>query len=213
MKKILVFIAAAACAFTSWAQTNQLSATVSGDKLTVSLNNETNYVAFQMDIVLPEGVTVDANGAIKLNEARLDKNATVSVAGAENSDFTVAYNTLSDGKVRVIAYNLANREIQGATGELFTVTLNGYEEGEISISNVKFVDTALVEQSLATAIAEAGEASLDVNGDGEVDAVDALAILQDVLDETNTPAYDLNADGETDAVDALVVLQYVLDNQ
>lgn len=179
MKKILLFFAAAVCAVASWAQTNELSATISGDKLTVSLNNETNYVAFQMDIALPDGVSVDPEGAIALNEERLDKNATVSVAGASNSDFIVAYNVISGNVLRVVSYNLQNRQIAKSEGELFTVTLKNYTEGTISIDNLKFVTKdALEEATLAAIEAEAaGEIDFDVDGNGSFGLSDISYLL------------------------------------
>ena len=58
-----------------------------------------------------------------------------------------------------------------------------------------------------------GRAYGDVNGDGVVDASDAVAILRyDALLETLTgdsfTAADVNGDGEVDAIDAVLILQY-----
>lgn len=214
MKKIFLLMFAAAAALGSWAQTNALSATVSGDKLTVSLDNETSYVAFQMDIALPEGVTVDATGAIQLNEARLDKKATVSVAGADNSDFTVAYNVITGNVLRVVAYNLENRQIVGQTGDLFTVTLQGYTEGDIDIDNVKFVTKELLaEEALNAVKAEEGSAfdPYDVNKDTSVDTVDAMLVLNCYLNnDPYNKLYDINNDDTVDTVDAMLILNKYL---
>ena len=53
----------------------------------------------------------------------------------------------------------------------------------------------------------------DMNGSGEVDATDALAVLQAAtgkisLDEIQRDAADTNGDGKLDANDALLILQY-----
>lgn len=211
MKKILLFVAALACSVASWAQ-NELSATVAGDQLTVSLTNETSYVAFQMDIALPEGVTVNA---ITLNEDRLDKNPDVTIAGADNSDFTVAYNVLSGNVLRVVVYNLENREIVDQSGDLFTVSISGYTEGEINIDNIKFVTKGQLEEDVlkATIAAEGTTLRYDLNNSGAEDINDALVLLQYILDDEApyNAKYDLNADGSSvDISDALVILQYLL---
>lgn len=219
MKKILLFVAALACSVASWAQSDAVSATVANGELAVSLTNATSYVAFQMDIALPAGVTVDAENAVNLNSVRLNQpNGTVTIASStESNNFKIAYNTLSNGHVRVIAYNLENREIQSNSGALFTVTLNGYTSGDITLSQVKFVTKGqLEEQPLADATAEAGdvdpEVLYDLNEDGSPDIDDAMLIIDAWLEGTDAdhPEWDLNGDDAVDIDDAMLIIDYWL---
>lgn len=210
MKKILLFVAALACSVASWAQ-NEVSATISSGKLTVSLDNETSYVAFQMDIALPEGVTVASEDAIAPNLARLDKNATVAITGSENSDFTIVYNTINSGRtLRVVAYNLQNREIKSNAGELFTVTLTGYAGGEITVDNIKFVTAdALEEATLAAKTAvESGEIDPDANGDGKFDLKDVTYLLSLYVEDATyeLSKVDFSDDGKFDLKDVTALL-------
>lgn len=214
MKKILLLFVAMICAAAGWAQEATVSATVTGEELTVSLaENGKQFVAFQMDIQLPAGVTVENDGtAITLMTNRLTQPGTASeIDASENVNFKVLYNVLPDNKVRVIAYNLANREIGGNEGDaLFKVALNGTSEDAITVSNIKFVTKAALEEvDLAEVMAsnEAGTVSFDVNGDGEFDIFD----IQDLLDmvAANAPydsRYDFFADEELDIFDVQELL-------
>lgn len=213
MKKILLFFAAAICAAASWAA-DVVTATVNGQELTVGLTNETNYVAFQMDIALPEGVTVASENAIALNFTRLDKNSTIAIAGSANSDFVVAYNVIeATNTLRIVAYNLQNREIKAQEGDLFTVTFAGGSNPTFDLSNILFVTKAdLKEIALQNAQSEAGGPNYDINKDGYINALDAITLIQCYLggDEANHPDYDVTGDGRVNSLDAIAVIQYYL---
>ncbi len=57
---------------------------------------------------------------------------------------------------------------------------------------------------------EATGNSLDVNGDGAVDAQDVTALIQAVLGETSGAGYDVNADGAIDASDITMLINAIL---
>lgn len=209
MKKILVFIAAAACAFTSWAD-DVVTAKYNGTKLDVELANSTSFVAFQMDIDLPEGVTVES---IDSNIARLKQGANVTINGEDTeTPFVIAKNVIDseNNVLRVIAYNLGNNEIKEASGKLFTINFNNAVT-EATISNIKFVDQELVEKDLANATAEAGGVFGDVTGEGDVDVEDVSKVLNVSL---GAEAFDANCDltgeGDVDVEDVSIVLNLSL---
>lgn len=212
MKKILLFFAAAVCAIASWAQDATVSATVTGEELTVALTNPSeDFVAFQMDITLPEGVTVANTGAITMATDRLtqpDKPA--SFDASETVDFKVAYNVLSGNVVRVIAYNLENRAIVGKEGDLFTVALNGTSEEGYAVNNVLFVkESDLTEATLAATVkVESGEISTDVNKDGKFDLKDVTALLMMYVqdDPYVLKEVDFSGDGKFDLKDVTALL-------
>ena len=77
--------------------------------LPVALESGEKYSAFQLDVVLPEGA--------ELSE--------VTLTGRAQASHVVAWNTLSDGTVRVVAYamdNAAFRENEGALVNLVLQT-------------------------------------------------------------------------------------------
>lgn len=80
-------------------------------QLNVELLNPgtTNLTAFQMDLLLPEGVTL-AEGTLRPGDRTLGH--------------TLMANTLPDGALRVVAYSPANQAIAGNAGEIFSLTLN-----------------------------------------------------------------------------------------
>ena len=96
-------------------------------------NSGRKYVAFQFDLVLPEGVTIakDDKGryAAKLNEDRIvDHTLTVSAVGNNNT-------------YRLLSYSVSNAEFVGDNGTLVSVTLNANCEGgnyTASLTNQKF---------------------------------------------------------------------------
>lgn len=76
--------------------------------LPVALNNREVYSAFQLDVVLPVGV--------ELAEATL--------TGRAKASHTIAWNTLADGSVRVVAYAMDNAAFRDNEGALLNLVLN-----------------------------------------------------------------------------------------
>lgn len=208
MKKILLLFAAAICAVASWAD-DVVTAKYNGNKLDVELTNTTTFLAFQMDIDLPAGVTVQN---IESNLARLEQGANVNIGGVDTeTPFTIAHNIIDaeNNVLRVIAYNLGNHEIKGAEGKLFTVNLSG-AVSEASISNILFVDDELAEQTLANAVAIPGRELGDVDGINGVTVADAILVLQMVAKKVaETPAADIDGVNGVTVADAIAVLKII----
>ena len=97
------------------------------------INPGRKYVAFQFDLILPEGITIakDSKGrfAAKLNDDRIiDHTLTVSAIGNNNT-------------YRLLAYSGSNAEFVGDNGTLVSVTLNANCAGgnyTASLTNQKF---------------------------------------------------------------------------
>lgn len=217
MKKILLFFAAAACAIASWAQTDAtVSATVKSQTLEVALTNESeDFVAFQMDITLPSGVNVANENAVTLSLDRLTQNAEIPFAGAANSNFEIAYNVINSTTVRVIAYNLKNRAIEGTAGTLFTMAFSGETSENFTISNVKFVTLSALEEielAIATSTPGASHKRGDVDMNGEVDTLD-LSLLIDIILEKVAPTATSNVDesGDVDTLDLSLLVDIILE--
>lgn len=221
MKKILLFFAAAICAAASWAQDATVSATVKDQQLEVALTNPSeDFVAFQVDITLPDGVSVNANGAVALVADRLTQPGTASTIDAnETVNFVVAYNQISEHVVRVLAYNLENRAIAGKEGTLFTMTFTGSTSENFTIDNSLFVTTSdLVEIKLALAesIAQNGELG-DINKSGSTNLNDITALRQIIMNDVPAGAdYDMkaadvnNSGGAPNLNDLTALIEYVM---
>jgi hypothetical protein len=100
-----------------------------GETRTVSilLDNEMNYSAFQFDLNLPTGLTA---GNFQLTDR------------ASNHAFDV--NALGNGKTRVLCYSPALEVINGHNGALLTfdVTANTAVEGVIDVDGIELVTSA-----------------------------------------------------------------------
>ena len=96
-------------------------------KVSVVLNNEMDYTAFQLDLTLPAGLTAS-------NFQLTDR------AGNHASDV----NTLTNGKTRVLCYSPAIEAIEGHEGALLTfdVTANCEIEGSIIVDGIELVTVA-----------------------------------------------------------------------
>ena len=96
-------------------------------RVSIVLNNEMDYTAFQCDLNLPEGLT--ANNFLLTDRA---------------SRHAFDVNTLSCGKIRALCYSPAMDGIHGHEGALLTfdVTANGDVNGHITIDGIELVTTA-----------------------------------------------------------------------
>lgn len=211
MKKILLLFAAAVCAIASWAD-DVVTAKYNGTKLDVELANTTQFVAFQMDITVPASVTLQGSPVSNIERLAQGENVEINAVSTP-TPFQLVHNVISSDAekqvIRVIAYNLGNNEIKNATGKLFTLNFDA-DVTEASIDNILFVDQALVEQSLAKAIAIAGAKAGDVDGNGSVNPADATLVLQIVAGLVpSVPSADVDGVNGVNSADATVVLQIV----
>lgn len=188
---------------------DEVTAKVSGTNLNIGLVNETSYVAFQMDIKLPAGVSASSIEAVA---NRLSQEGSDSEIGG--TKFIVASNVLEGNVLRVIAYNLANAAIDKATGDILAITLDKAPAAasDIKITNIKFVTaTDLAEMNLADVTGENGAKVGDVNMDGTVDIFDVLGVLTFMKgDDTtglNQSAADVNGDTVIDIFDVIGILE------
>ncbi|MBR1932753.1 MAG: hypothetical protein IJ841_03610 [Prevotella sp.] len=95
-------------------------------RIAVCLKNTTDYVAFQMDVVLPEGMTL-------VGESLTDRASTQRLASAN----------LADGTHRIISVPLLNKTFKGNEGAVLYLdveTDQSYSGGDIELQNVIFSD-------------------------------------------------------------------------
>lgn len=94
--------------------------------VSIALNNDMDYSAFQLDLNLPEGLTAD--------NFRLTDRA---------SSHAFDMNALRNGEIRALCYSPALAAIRGNEGALLTfdVTASDYVEGAINVSGIELVTT------------------------------------------------------------------------
>ena len=98
-------------------------------KMQVGLNNERDdFVAFQMDLTLPEGVGIDKTEC-KLSSRITDEEQVLSVGKLES------------GAYRLTSTSMSLKPISGQNGTLFTLKLTAtknFEGGQATINNILF---------------------------------------------------------------------------
>ena len=105
--------------------TDRISALLQDGLMTIALDNEKQYTAFQMIVNMPDGMTL---GRISMDKTR-------------GTDHHIAVRNLNRGQYLITGFSAYNEELNGNCGNLFSVTTNGQAKGDIIISNVEFVTT------------------------------------------------------------------------
>lgn len=188
---------------------DEVTAKVSGTNLNIGLVNETSYVAFQMDIKLPAGISASPIEAVA---NRLSQEGSDTEIGG--TKFIVASNVLEGNVLRVIAYNLANAAIKDATGDILAITLSAAPAAasDIKITNIKFVtETDLAEMNLADVTGESGAKVGDIDGNGEVELFDITALINMYLGKTEkNDRCDVDGNGTFELFDITALINIFL---
>jgi hypothetical protein len=105
-----------------WAETTDeaLSLMAAGNGLSLILENQRDYTAFQFDLFVPEGTDV---AQMLLNAERKHKHQ-------------LLYNKVEEGHYRVAALSTSNRTFQGNDGELLSFVVDG--GGDVAIRDIHF---------------------------------------------------------------------------
>ncbi len=213
----ILILASVCCLLSPYAEaqntiTAEATSLTDGERwtLTASLANTATYIAFQADVVLPDGVTLE-DGSLQ--------------ATARLQDHNVSATTLSDGRVRIVAYSNTNTAIAESTGTLFSINLVAEtpltEAATVTLRNLLFTDDEYNEATLpaVTVALSPKQTTLrgDVNGDGTVNGLDIVAVISIVLgsesDTYDTAAADLNNDDTINGLDIVGLINLVLTAQ
>ncbi len=82
--------------------------------LSVELTNETEFSAFQMDLMLPKGFEV----ATTLNEDNEEMLDVELSAARKKSTHSLSYNILPNGTIRIASFSSTNAVFKGTSGEI-----------------------------------------------------------------------------------------------
>lgn len=176
----------------------------------VVLNNaETNLMGWQCDISLPEGLSLELKPNGRPVATLGDRFST--------TEHSISSSCLANGDYRFIATSMEGEAIPGITGTLFSVTLKADASLALgtkltgTIKNIEFntQDNKTItfeDTSFVISIMSLG----DVNGDGDVDITDAVAIVNFIFGNTpdgfNEAAADVNGDGVVTITDAVAII-------
>lgn len=131
---------------------------LAGD-VAVSLTNPTAYTAFQMDVTLPMGVSLE--------------KAQLTARGTDSHQVSVSQT--GEGRYRIVGFSTENEPLNGHSGDLLNMSLlsNGQTSGTMAINNVIFVTPEGTQHLLngiesfggTTGIADVSDKKSDVSGD------------------------------------------------
>ena len=175
-------------------------------QVSILLDNETPYTAFQSDLYLPEWFTAT-------NFVLTDR---------KNSNHTLTATVLPDGGIRLLSYSLKLKTYSGNSGALvtFDLTAAGNFDSDATISlqgtvfttnegiEVPFADETCTVTQTATALRG------DVNDDGSVGISDVTALIDYILSGDasgiNLDAADCDQDGTVGISDVTALIDYIL---
>lgn len=179
-----------------------------GETVTVSilLDNEAEYTAFQSDLYLPEGLTA----------------ANFALTDRKNANHTLTATVLPDGGIRLLSYSLKLKTYSGNSGALVTFDVIASEdfEGpvEITLRSSLFTTEAGIEvpfdDESCTVTPTPSFIVGDVNGDGNVTMSDVTVLIDLLLGggTINNPAADCNNDTNVTMSDVTTLIDYLLSN-
>ena len=182
-----------------------------GETRTVSilLDNEVQYTAFQTDIYLPEGLTVEQE----------DGDYIFDLTSRKSRDHNIASQLQHDGSIRLMSYSPNINAYSGNSGALVTfeltaasgfsgtavITLRGTLFTTIAGSEIAFPN----EQCTVT-VPSTGNPG-DVNGDSSVNITDVTALIDLLLSGAVAPAAaDVNHDGSVNITDVTALIDFLL---
>lgn len=185
-----------------------------GETLTVSiiLDNEVEYTAFQTDIYLPEGLTVEQE----------DGEYIFDLTTRKARDHNLAAQLQQDGSIRLMSYSPKINAYKGNSGALVTFCVTASDEfaGTASILLHKTLFTTVSGSEVPFAdetCTVTGPAALlmgDVDGDGRISIADVVAIIDMLLEgRTNIadhPAADYDGDSRITVADVTALIDYLL---
>ena len=178
--------------------------------LPIELENTLEVSAFQCDVYLPEGITLQKNSKgkydVTLNVDRCD-------------DHTISAVEQEDGSIRLVAFSMTSSSISDTEGALFNLNLIAGEEigtytVEVKNINVSDANGNLTYLSDAAGTIEVYYKPGDANGDGSVLVNDVVYTVNKILgieaDDFIFRAADMNSDGNILVNDVVLIVNTIL---
>lgn len=198
--------------------------------VSVELNNpENEYIAFEFDMTLPEGLTIleDEDGYLltELNSNR----------GTANHELMAS--RMADGSYHFVCYSFPNTKLRGTSGEILTMTVCAAEDAtpatglEGKMLNQKLSDPQknpvtfddftfqidITEPASEEGCCPHGCKMGDLNFDGSLTVTDVVLLVNEILgggEHIGCPKGcllgDMNGDGTVTVTDVVVLVNLIL---
>ena len=175
----------------------------------VSMENEESITAFQLEVSLPDGVTMTG----------------CELSARKATDHSVSFSTLPNGNYQVVCISLTNKPFSGTEGVLVNLQLSTDKEMavgsyEMGICNIELSTTAaevLTQEDFTATLSVIDVEMGDTNGDGKISITDAVAIVNYILGNPSAnyvaEASDVNGDGRTSITDAVAIVNKILSGE
>ncbi len=168
------------------------------------LENEEQCTAFQTDIYLPEGLSLDVQS--------------VALTGRKSSDHIIVSSVLVNGAVRLMSYSMGVQPYSGNSGALATLRVVADEEmtfpATVVLKNSRITTMAGQKILLANDSCMVSAFKLgDVNLDGAVTVADVTTLIGKVLKGAAAEymaCADLNGDSMVTVADVTALIAKVL---
>lgn len=185
-----------------------------GETQTVSimLDNETAYTAFQTDIYMPAGLTIETE----------DGDYIFDLTDRKSRDHMISSQPQADGAIRVISYSNWINPFSGNSGALVTFNVTAGTDftapATIALRNTLFTTTAGVEISFGNETCSVTMPAVgikgDVDGDGDINISDVTALIDYLLSGDDSDIQldnaDIDSDGAISISDATVLIDFLL---
>ena len=182
-------------------------------QVAISLNNsEKTYTAFQLNLELPEGVTIAKN----------DDKFVAALDEDRKGDHSLRVSQKSEGVYRLMAFSLSNAVFSGTDGPLVYVTLQADVQARPDTKKAAMAELVLTESSgdqnylddvsFTITVSQAAVLKGDVNNDTEVDAKDVTALANYLVGRgtlANEAAAYVNDDDKIDIADVAALIELV----
>lgn len=171
----------------------------------LQMESEEQLTAFQTDLYLPEGLTVDVQS--------------ITLTDRKSSDHTLITSVLVNGAVRLMSYSMGVQPYDGNTGAVVTFRVEASED-------MSFPATFVLKNSRLTTVSgqkivlDNGSSTVsaakrgDVNGDGIVTITDVTALINKLLTGEAAATYaavnDVNADHNVTITDVTFLINNLL---
>ena len=178
--------------------------------LSIELENEETYAAFQFDLYLPDGITM---GEYSADKTRLPESTTLEMEPQ------------TDGSYRFIAVAMNEEDIIGVNGCIISIkvsasidlesgSLTGYFKN-IKLSKVGGTGEKYAEMSFPITV-KSPSMKGDANGDGTVNAADIVEVVNYIMGHPSgkfkEDAADANGDSVVNAADIVAIVNIIMGN-
>ena len=182
--------------------------------LSVSLDNEDTVVAFELDLQLPDGISIASD-----EDGELD--VTLNSSRSNRHNLQVSDN--GNGKYHILSYSGNNNAFKGNSGELLSITLTCDKEMEPGIyqglfHTVKFIDNNEEYIMIADTNFDINVSNVlmgDVNADDVIDVMDIVMIVNHIMGSTSPKfvfaAADHDANNIVDVLDLVKEVRLIMD--